>query len=157
VRLLLGRHKGCAKKRIPWLDRSAVERLKRAAALLRPADADVEFVIADDAYVRELNRAYRGIDRPTDVISFSYKDEAKDVTPGEGAAGEIYVSYETVEAQAREQGVAPGRLFLRIGVHGLLHVAGHVHGTRSQADRMEAEERRILSEFLTPTEVEELF
>ncbi len=157
VRLLLSRHKGCAKKRIPWLDRRTIEQLRAAAESLPPPDTEVEFVVADDAFVRELNRTYRGVDRPTDVLSFSYKDDAENPTPGEDVGGEVYISYETVEARARRGGIAPERLFLRVAVHGLLHVIGHVHRTRSQAGSMEAEEKRLLLEHLTPTEVEELF
>lgn len=113
--------------------------------------------MAADTFVRKLNHAYRGVDRPTDVLSFSYKDDAANTAPDESVAGEIYISYETIEARARKRRVAPGSLFLRIGVHGLLHVTGHVHGTRSETLRMEAEEKRLLLEHLTATEVEELF
>jgi probable rRNA maturation factor len=157
VKLLLSRHKGCSKRRVPWLDRRAVARLKQAAESLPPQEARVDIVVADDAFVRELNRVYRGIDRPTDVLSFSYSDEPGGGPAGDNAAGEIYVSWETVDARARSQGVPPEHLFLRVGVHGLLHVAGHVHAARAEAERMEAEERRLLSRHLTPPEVEELF
>jgi probable rRNA maturation factor len=114
-------------------------------------------VLADDAFVREINRVYRGVDRPTDVISFSYLGDADRRTPRDDVAGEVYISCETVEARARRQGVPPEHLFLRVGVHGMLHVVGHVHGTSSDAEKMEAEERRLLLQHLTPPEVEELF
>lgn len=152
---MLNRHEGCSKRSIPWLDRRAIERLEAAAGSLSPADADVEVVVAGDEFVRELNRVYRGIDRPTDVLSFSYFDESER-QPGENTVGEVYISCDTIETRARERGVAPEHLFLRVGVHGLLHVVGHVHGTPADAQRMEAEERRLLLQYLTPPEVEEL-
>ena len=157
MRLSLNRHKGCSRKRISWLDRRTIARLRTVAESLPPAGAEVELVVADDAFLRGLNRQYRGIDRPTDVISFSYHGDVGRHARDEDVAGEVYLSYETIEAQAKSEGIAPDRLFLRIGVHGLLHVAGHAHGTRSEAGRMEAEERKLLLEHLTPTEVEELF
>jgi len=156
VRLLLSRHRGCARRRIPWLDRRTIARLRSAARSLPPAEAEVELIVAADGFVRELNREYRGVDRPTDVLSFSYMDDEARCAPEESVAGEIYISYETVAAQARKRGVAPGSLFLRTGIHGLLHVTGHDHGTRSETLRMEAEEKRLLLAHLTATEVEEL-
>jgi probable rRNA maturation factor len=147
-------------KKIGWLDRETVGRLRRAAAGLDPVDAVVEVTVVDDEYIRELNRGYRGADRPTDVISFSYLDDVDDErTPGEidQIAGEIYISFETVQAKARKQGIAPEHLFLRIGVHGFLHVLGYVHDTDPDFEKMEAEEKRLLLDYLSPAEVEELF
>ena len=157
VKLSLSRHKGCSKKRFPWLDRRAIARLKTAAESLPPPQSGIGFVLADDAFVRELNRKYRGVDRPTDVISFSYEDDACCGPSEADVEGEVYVSCETVEARARALGVAPEHLLLRVGVHGLLHVVGHDHKRRPEARRMEAEERRLLLQYLTAPEVEELF
>jgi len=66
-------------------------------------------------------------------------------------------SRETVETRARAEGIAPEQLFLRVGVHGLLHVVGYDHKTRSETGEMESEERRLLLQHLTSSEVEELF
>ncbi len=158
MRLSLTRHSRCDRKKVPWLDRRTKERLVGAAASLLP-DAGVDLIVADDAFLRELNRKYRGIDRPTDVLSFSYLGDAasprNEGTPAQ--AGEIYVSYETVEAAARRDGVRPEHLFLRVGVHGLLHVLGYDHEIRADALAMESEERRLLLVHLKPSEVEELF
>jgi probable rRNA maturation factor len=168
MRLLLSRHKGCSKSKIPWLDARTIGRLAAAANSLPPEDGEIGLVVADDAYVRELNRTYRGMDRPTDVISFSYAGDPRqptrdhdtaggDDTADDDVAGEVYLSFETIEARARARGVPPEHLFLRAAVHGLLHVVGHVHETDPEADRMETEERRLLLQQLTPPEVEELF
>lgn len=166
MRLSFTRHKRCAGKRIPWLDRRTVDRLGRAARSVGPSGGGVDLVVVDDAYIRELNRSYRGIDRATDVLSFSYSGEgappdgptADGDEPGDGSTGgEVYVSHETVERNARADGVPPEHLFLRVGVHGLLHVLGYDHEKSRDARRMETEEKRILLEHLTPTEVEELF
>jgi probable rRNA maturation factor len=158
VRLSLSRHSRCGRKKVPWLDRGTEERLARAAASLLP-NAGVDLIVADDAFLRELNRKYRGIDRPTDVLSFSYLgDAASAPVEGEPAqAGEIYVSYETVETAARRDSLRPEHLFLRVGIHGLLHVLGYNHENRTEALAMESEEKRLLLEHLKPTEVEELF
>lgn len=154
MKLSLTRHERCAGKKIPWLDRSTIAALRRTAASLGPEDAAVDVVIVDDVFIRELNRKYRGDDRPTDVISFAYSDAAN--TPDD-VVGEVYVSYETVGEDARSQGIAPEHLFLRIGVHGLLHVLGYDHEARGDTARMESEEKRILLDYLDPSEVEQLF
>jgi probable rRNA maturation factor len=159
VRLSLIRHSRCGRKRIAWLDRRTKERLERTAASLAPA-GDVDLIVADDEFLQELNRNYRGIDRPTDVLSFSYLLEGTESAPEAGAiaqAGEVYVSYETVEQDAQRDGVPPEHLFLRVGVHGLLHVIGYDHVSRRGAIAMESEEKRLLLEYLNPSEVEELF
>jgi probable rRNA maturation factor len=166
VRLSFTRHKRCSGKKVPWLDRLTVDRLSRAARSVAPEREAVDLVVVDDGCIRELNRSYRGVDRPTDVLSFRYEGDApgpenragKAELAGEGAtAGEVFVSHETVERNAVADGVPPEHLFLRVGVHGLLHVAGYDHETIRDARRMEAEERRILLEHLNATEVEELF
>lgn len=159
MKLSLSRHKRCSGKKTPWLDRRTTRRLRETAGLMDPAGADVEVIVVDDAFIRELNREYRGVDRPTDVLSFSYLDDLGAGGPPRGrrTVGEVYVSCETVETRARAEGVAPERLFLRVGVHGLLHVVGHDHETRSETGEMESEERRLLLQHLTSSEVEELF
>ena len=160
MKLSLNRHDRCAKAKIDWLDLRAIDRLGLTAAALEPAEAVVEVTIVDDAFIRELNSEYRGVDRSTDVISFSYLDDLDDEqSPGalERTVGEVYISFETIQTQAREKGIAPEHLFLRIGVHGFLHVLGYAHETGADFERMEAEEKRLLLDYLSPAEVEELF
>ena len=141
-----------------WLNIEVAGKLERIAAAIEPAPASpVDVVLVDDEYIRRINRDYRATDRPTDVISFSYVDDASTDPPGDDVAGEVYVSYETIEREAKEQGLNTGHLFLRIGVHGLLHVLGFDHQTGADAIRMEAEERRLLCREMTTSEVDELF
>lgn len=154
MKLSVTRHERCAGKKIPWLGRSTVGRLERAARSAGPRGSGVDLIVVDDAFIKNLNKRYRGIDRPTDVLSFSYADEARERA---AVAGEIYVSHETVARDARVSAVPPENLFLRVGVHGVLHVIGFDHEKTADARRMEAEEKRILLEQLTETEVEELF
>jgi len=139
-----------------WLDENTVALLRAAAAGLEPEERTVDMVIVGDERIREINREFRGKDSPTDVISFSYLEEDGPVGE-EDIIGEIYVSWETLAREAHEMGVDPGHLFLRIGVHGLLHVIGYEHGTDRQAEHMESEERRILAQHLGANVVDALF
>jgi probable rRNA maturation factor len=154
MKLSVTRHERCAGKKIPWLGRSTIGRLERAARSAGRGGGGVDLVVVDDAFIRELNRRYRGIDRPTDVLSFSYDGDGEERA---AIAGEVYVSHETVARDAHASAVPPENLFLRVGVHGVLHVIGFDHEKSADARRMEAEEKRILLEQLTETEVEELF
>lgn len=142
--------------RVPWLDEALREKIHRLCASLDESDGNVSMVVVDDAFIRRLNREYRGIDAPTDVISFSYIDD--DVSaPDDDIVGEVFVSNETLEKEARQLGVSPDQLFLRIGLHGLLHVLGRDHQSEEEATSMEHEERRLLRTVLSTETVEALF
>jgi probable rRNA maturation factor len=143
---------------LPWLDDETVGFLRQVGRSLGPAAATVNLVVVDDRYIREINREFRDIDKPTDVISFSYLDDDGPAPKDDDhLAGEVYISYQTIEKEAKELGVASGMLFLRAGVHGLLHVVGYDHAAEDDATRMEQEERSILSGLLAPTDLEALY
>ena len=106
--------------------------------------ADVDVVFGDDALLRALNARYRGIDRATDVLSFTYKDD------GKGAArraleGELVLSVARIEAQARRYRHSPGQELLRLVTHGLLHLCGHDHVRPGERRVMRAAERAAMS------------
>jgi probable rRNA maturation factor len=90
------------------------------------------------------------------VLSFSYLDEG---APREALdpVGEVYVSFETVEREAHDLGVDVRHLFLRVAVHGLLHVLGHDHDDEDETERMERAERTMLARFLAAGDVDRLF
>jgi probable rRNA maturation factor len=143
---------------LPWLGDSLLETMKRVGASLEPSVETVNLVVVNDDYIRRLNRNFRDIDKPTDVISFSYlNDDSPRMQDEDDIVGEVYVSHQTIEKEAKLLGVNPGTLFLRIGVHGLLHIIGYDHVADDDALRMEAREKALLSAHLPPEELEELF
>ncbi len=101
---------------------------------------EVTVVLVDDAQIAELNRKFLGRDYPTDVIAFDLRG---DPAP-EGPSGEVYVSLERAEEQAREFGVPLEEEVARLIFHGLLHLAGFEDGTPEEAKRMEEEVERYL-------------
>jgi probable rRNA maturation factor len=142
----------------PWLDEALVESIRQASKVIGPSRAAVNIVVADDPYIRELNRKYRKIDEPTDVISFSYLDGESPALEGEEElAGEVYISHQMVEKEAKEYGVETATMFMRIGVHGLLHIVGYDHVVDEDAERMEREEKSILSGYIDSAELNALF
>jgi probable rRNA maturation factor len=152
VKLSLSRYVDTA---APWIDERAVDILARIAEASDRAEGTLSVIVVDDTYIQKLNREYRGNDRPTDVLSFSYLDESH--ATDDNVIGEVYVSHETLERDAEAGGINPGNLFVRIGVHGMLHVLGYDHETETDALRMENKERKLLTDHMTASDVEALF
>ncbi len=115
--------------------RAAIE----AAAALVPAQGEVSVLLADDAAVRDLNRTWRKVDKPTNVLSFP---AAK---PGGALLGDIAIAFETVRREAAVERKAFLHHLAHLAVHGFLHLMGYDHETDSQADAMEGLERAALA------------
>ncbi len=110
----------------------------------------ISLVLTDDAGIAAINRDYRGIDAPTDVLSFpQHEDLMVDTLPQapEGAPlmlGDIIVSLPRAEEQAREFGHSRAREFGFLLVHGLLHLLGYDHEGQDDAAVMEARQDAVL-------------
>jgi probable rRNA maturation factor len=152
VKLSLSRDSGAAPA---WLGRTWLQRAARAAASLPPKHGVVNVIVAGDRELRRLNRRYRGKDKPTDVLSFSYLEGRK--AANGAVVGDIFVSHQTLARDARRLGVEPADLALRIVVHGFLHVLGYDHESDGDAARMERRERTILRQVLPERVVRGLF
>ncbi len=111
--------------------------------------AEASIVLADDAFVRGLNRDYRGRDEPTNVLSFPASEPDDDLAvPPPGAPrllGDIVVAYETTAAEANRQGKTLGDHLCHLVVHGMLHLLGHDHKSPAVAETMERLEIEILA------------
>lgn len=101
---------------------------------------EVSFLFCDDARMRELNRQFRGLDKPTNVLSFPGPE------PLESAhfLGDIALAYETIAREAQEQGKSLDRHSRHMIVHGFLHLLGYDHEAAADAEEMEAAEIHIL-------------
>jgi len=119
--------------------RAAVARwLRRMAAALTPAAVEVSVLLTGDGGIRRLNRIYRRIDRPTDVLSFGVPCAAPRTVPhGARPLGDIVVSLETCRRQARTLQVPPERRLAHLLAHGLLHLLGREHRTARALSAME--------------------
>jgi probable rRNA maturation factor len=113
------------------LDLSLAERA--VAAVLRGEAApplEVGILITDDAHIQQLNRDYRAVDAPTDVLSFADDGDSSGFAAPPGAPrylGDIAISYERVLAQAAEYGHSPARELAFLAAHGCLHLLGYDH------------------------------
>lgn len=113
-----------------------VRRAARAALDGAGRAGEIRYALADDALLRELNRDFRGKDKPTNVLSFP------DESPG--ALGDVALAFETCWAEARAQGKSLDAHLAHLVVHGTLHLLGWDHETIPEALAMEARERRTL-------------
>lgn len=119
--------------------------LKKVVKKEKLEDAIFNIILVDNPYIHKLNKEYRGIDRPTDVISFALEDE-KEVNSPVRMLGDIYISVDKIE----EQRIAYGHSYLRefsfLSVHGLLHLLGYDHQTEEEERKMFAYQEEILNE-----------
>ncbi len=108
--------------------------------------SEVAVVLSDDRRLRQLNRDYRGVDRPTNVLSFPLDPDGSPPPPdAPRLLGDVLVAYETVAAEAAAEGKTVLDHLSHLVVHGVLHLLGHDHDEPAQADRMEALEVTILA------------
>jgi len=131
--------------RIVGLDALAKRVVKATLAAVAdtPGAVELSLLLTDDAGVRELNRAWRGLDKPTNVLSF----------PGSGGSspdgvrhlGDIAVAFETVDREATEEGKGLADHLAHLIAHGALHLLGYDHENDAEADAMEALEVKVLA------------
>ena len=121
---------------------------------------EISVLVTDDATLHQLNRDYRNVDAPTDVLSFADDDESDAapiafVRPPDTPRylGDLAISYERVVAQASEYGHSRARELAFLTVHGVLHLLGYDH-ERGIADQavMRAREEVIMQQIGLPRE-----
>lgn len=139
-------------------DSALVERAAVAvlSAEQMPEGCEVGIRITTDDELHRLNRDFRGVDAPTDVLSFA--DDGHDsrfvVAPEQPRyLGDIAISYQRVLAQAAEYGHSPDRELAYLTVHGVLHLLGYDHEQGpAEAARMRAREEEIMTILGLPRE-----
>ena len=103
----------------------------------------ISFILVDEARIWEINKQYRNIDAPTDVISFASIDgEEKNVLPEE--LGDIFICKERVFSQALEYGHSVKREFAFLATHGVYHLLGYDHQTEDEEKVMFKKQENIL-------------
>ncbi len=122
-------------RRVPALAARLGRRARRLLALLRLPGAELSLVLVSDPVMRELNRAWRGVDRSTDVLAFAQR-EAPGGAP-DGLLGDVVISVDMARRQAAERATPLGIELDRLLIHGVLHLVGYDH------ERSPAEARRM--------------
>lgn len=117
-----------------WID-SVIQQEGRKAGIL-------SFIICDDEFLIKLNREYLHHDFFTDVITFDYSDDL------DGVSGDVYISIDRVEENAREIGVRFPEELYRVMIHGVLHLLGYTDKDEQSKRNMQDKENYYLSLFV---------
>jgi probable rRNA maturation factor len=146
-----------------WLERIVTTVLLHEA---QSPDRGLTLVVTDDERIQQLNRLYRDVDEPTDVLSFPAEEAApsEDVAPSgpafvtpeetEPYLGDVIISYPTAKAQAEAQGHPVEDELALLAVHGCLHLLGYDHADEQQRTRMWQRQDDILQEIRDTREAE---
>lgn len=115
-------------------------------------DSELSLTFVDNEKIHEINREYRGIDRPTDVISFALEENTEGEMEIIGqdmprVLGDIIISIPRAKQQAEEYGHSFMRELGFLAVHGFLHLLGYDHGTKEEEQQMFSRQEEILQEF----------
>lgn len=108
--------------------------VKKSPAGSGEISAIVMLTLVGDPEIHKLNKEYRGVDKPTDVLSFSYFGETG--FPGDDVLGEIVISVPTARTQAKDHQKTLNQELQFLFLHGLLHVFGFDHITRGERKKM---------------------
>lgn len=123
-----------------------VETAANAAFRVENRSGEVAILLTDDAAMRRLNAAFRGLDKPTNVLSFPAARPPGRHPPAESLfLGDIALGYETCRSEASDERKTLNDHLSHLVVHGVLHLLGYDHATKSQAEAMETRERLILA------------
>jgi probable rRNA maturation factor len=120
------------------VDRKFIRKIVRETLKREGRGGEVSLVIADNAHVRELNRKYRSVDKPTDVLAFPMDDSE--------VLGDIVISVDKAEEQAHAYRQSFEQEMARLIVHGVLHLLGYADGNRRQKKKMHERQEQILRE-----------
>jgi probable rRNA maturation factor len=115
-------------------------------------DAELAVMLTDDPGIRTLNSNWRGIDKPTNVLSFPALQPEGARMPGDAPRmlGDIAIAYETTRHEADAEGKPFEHHLSHLAIHGFLHLIGYDHENDAGAEEMEALETEILEQLGIP-------
>jgi probable rRNA maturation factor len=132
-------------KRKPDIKTVARRAIVKAATMVALPKCELSVLLTDDPTIRTINADWRGVNAPTNVLSFP--------APGGGDRpfiGDIVLAYETIAAEARAERKPFAHHFAHLAVHGFLHLLGYDHIRKKDAEIMEEAERGILRQLRIP-------
>lgn len=123
---------------------SILKKTKQILSDLGCNNHELSVVITDDGEIRQLNNTYRGIDKPTNVLSFPMQEgDFGNVTPG--LLGDVVISAETAQSEADQARITLSERMSQLLIHGILHLLGFDHETdETNARQMEDKSLELL-------------
>ena len=120
--------------------------IERVLTREKATDSVFSIIFVDNEKIHELNKQFRGVDRPTDVISFALEDAEEEFLSTIRVLGDIYISIPKMQEQAKEYGHSEKRELAFLVVHGLLHLLGYDHQTEEEEKVMFRIQEEMLNE-----------
>lgn len=120
---------------------------KKTLKYMDVENAIMNIIIVSTDKIHSINKEYRGIDRPTDVISFALEDDNTFIKTDYRVLGDIYICLDKVVEQAKEYGHSFKREISFLTVHGILHLLGYDHMNKEDERIMFGLQEAILNEF----------
>jgi probable rRNA maturation factor len=126
--------------------------INAAADEVSSPNGEVAVLLTNDAAIRKLNKKWRKIDKPTNVLSFPAlrAEGARNPDDPPPMLGDIAIAYETTRREADDEGKPFDHHLSHLAVHGFLHLIGYDHETDTDAEEMENLERQILAQLGIP-------
>ena len=129
------------------IDKSFVRKVvKHTLNKMEAEKSEVNIIYVGLEEIHEINKTYRNVDRPTDVISFALEDTEDVTVYEERVLGDIYICLDKVHEQAKEYGHTEIREMAFLIVHGLLHLLGYDHMIKEEEKIMFGLQEEILNE-----------
>ena len=129
------------------IDKSFVRKVvKHTLNKMEAEKSEVNIIFVGLQEIHEINKTYRNVDRPTDVISFALEDTEDVTVYEERVLGDIYICLDKVHEQAKEYGHTEIREMAFLIVHGLLHLLGYDHMIKEEEKIMFGLQEEILNE-----------
>ena len=132
---------------LPWERADAAAQKLLSECPETPSRTEVSVVIVTDDTIQQLNAQWRSKDKPTDVLSWPQSEPGE---PLSAFLGDVVISRDTAERQARARGWELEDELALLLVHGILHLLGHEDDTEAGSEKMKEVERRILGKPLDP-------
>jgi len=116
-------------------------------------NTEVSILLTKDKDIRLLNKEFRTIDQPTDVLSFPQNEDEDPSIPGEKILGDIAVSLDTAKIQANDHGLILKEEIILLLIHGILHLLGYDHEVSEQEDKKMRSKTRELFKLAFPEQI----
>ncbi|MDO4176152.1 MAG: rRNA maturation RNase YbeY [Bacillota bacterium] len=129
-----------------------MDTLRKAASACTDMDVEISLSFVSLEEIHELNREYRGVDSPTDVLSFPMFDDLEELEEmqnqdmGELPLGDVVICMDKIRQQAEEYGHSEERETAYLFTHSVLHLLGYDHMTDEDKKEMRAREEEVMAE-----------
>ena len=128
----------------PWSSKDIQKVFNLAARMEKSIKGDVEINIISEEEIKKMNSDWRGINKPTDVLSFAWQEEKRVPTKN---LGQIYLCYSYIVKQAAVYHVSVEEEFARTLIHGILHLVGYDHQEKKAANKMFTLQQEIMNKY----------